>query len=163
MNDFPVNPKNILIAGLKKFYFIPVEDVLSEPEIYKNKLVADYTFKDGKILYVGYFDKNTGLLNIDDSSATKFSPIKSSMAGTISDNAAALDLLFCEMSCKKFIVFIVDNYKNVRVLGRVDAGATFSFSFSSNDKLSDNAEYKYKFLYESGCVPPISTQITDIC
>ena len=163
MNDFPVNSNNILIGGLKKFKFIPTADILSEPEIFQNKLIGDYTFKPGKNLLTGYFDKDSGQLIIDDAISNKGDLVKSTVNAILTDNSKELDLLFCEMSCEKFIMFIIDNYKNVRVLGRVNCGATFSFSFSTNDKIADVPQYKFKIYYESRCVPPISSQITDIC
>lgn len=163
MNNFPVSNNNIRIGGLKKFFFVPTSDILSEPEIYNNKLIGDYTFKPGKNLLTGYFDKDSGLLSIDDSLTNKGGLVKSTVNAILTDNSPELDALFCEMSCEKFIMFIIDNYKNIRVLGRVNCGATFSFSFSTNDKIADVPQYKFKIYYESRCVPPISTQITDIC
>lgn len=164
ITNFPINPNNSLFGGLMKLYFITTNDILSEPEIFQNKLIGNYTFNPGKQLLKGFFDKDSGIFKYDDDTNNKGELTKNSFSAELSDNSAAIESLFCEMRCEKFIVFIIDNYKNVRVLGRMDAPATFSFSFTTKESKKNVPIYSYKFYTETSCILPITTtQITDIC
>lgn len=164
ITSFPVNPNNNFVGGLMKFWFITTDDILTEPEIFEGRLIGDYTFKPEKQLLTGLFDKESAVLAFNDNSNNKGALTKNEATFDLADNSPELDQLFCEMHCKKFIVFIADNYKNVRVMGRKDNGAIFSFSFTTAKKRTDQASYQFKFYTETACILPITTtQITDIC
>lgn len=163
ISSFPSTQSFSKIGSLIKFYFIDVNDVLSEPEIFNGKLMGDYLFKPGKELFIGLFDYDTAKLDFLDASNNKGNITKNTFSAFISGNSPEYDNLFCEMRTKKFIVFIADFEKNVRVLGRIECGATFSFSFSTEKKHADTPGFDYKFICETSCCPPITTQITDIC
>lgn len=164
ITSFPSDDRLYPFGGLKRFFYIPVEDIETEPEIYMGKLIGDYTFKDGKGLLTGYFDRDSAKLDINDNSDNKGDIIKSAFTAELSVNNVELDQLFCEMRCTRYIVFVIDMRMNVRVLGRVNAGSSFDFSFSSQSKIKTAASYQFKFSYESACVIPYTrTQITDIC
>ena len=163
ITNFPINADNTFFGGLLKFWFIPVEDVLTEPEIFENILIGDYTLKPGKSFLTGLFDRESGQLNIENSLSEKGNIKKHIFSAEISDNSPELDKLFCEMGCSRYIVFVADAYKNVRVLGRVDNGAIFEYSFGTKDKVKSAPRYTFSFSYHSSCVAPLSTQLTDIC
>lgn len=164
ITNFPANSHLIPFGGLIKFFFIPVDDIDTEPEIFAGKLIGDYTFKEDKALLTGYFDRDSGKLDINDASSNKGTLMKNTLTGEISMTSVELDELFCEMRCKKFIVFVIDFNGIVRVLGRVNCGATFDFNFTTKEKIKTSAVYTFRFSYESSCkVPYTTTQITDIC
>lgn len=164
ITNFPINQNNNHLGSLMKFYFIEINNILSEPEIFENKLIGNYTFKPTKELLTGYFDKESTSLKFDDATNNIGLLTKNNFSAELSDNSAEIDSLFCEMRCARYIVFIIDNYKNVRVLGRLDNPARFTFSFSTKEKIKDAPAYSFKFYTETTCVMPITTtQITDIC
>lgn len=163
LTSFPNINSLLPVGSVLKFYYIHVDDILFEPEIFNNKLIGAYTFKPGKSLLTGLFDKDSAKFDFTDNSGDKGPLIKNSFAATISASSTEYDQLFCEMRNRRLIVFVADHEKNVRVLGRVANGAVFSFSFSTNKKREDAPEYDYKFVWEAGCCPPITTQITDLC
>ena len=68
------------------------------------------------------------------------------------------------MRNRRYIVFIADFNKKVRVIGRLNVGAIFSFNFSTNKKIEDSPNLDFKFtFYESACCVPVTTQIIDLC
>lgn len=164
ITDFPINTDNQFFGGLIKFKFIPVGDILTEPDIFENTLMGNYVPKIGKSILSGFFDRESAKFGFDDTSDNKGKLIKSAFTAEISDNSPAMDKLFCEMRCDRYIVWVIDNYKNVRVLGRKDAGAIFNFSFSTKDKVKNAPVYSFSFKAEHSCVLPFTaTQIDDIC
>jgi len=163
INSFPILPNSSKFGSVLKFFFIDVNDVLEEPEIFENKVMGNYTFKAGKNLLIGYFDKDTAKLDFTDSSDNKGKLIKNNFSGTIYQSDIELTNLFCEMRNRRYIVFIADFNKKVRVIGRLNAGAIFSFNFSTNKKIEDSPNLDFKFTYESACCVPVTTQIIDLC
>lgn len=163
LTSFPNIISLLPVGSVLNFYYINVDDILSEPEIFNNRVIGNYTFKPGKSLLVGLFDKDSAKFDFTDNSGDKGPLIKNSFAATISKTSLEYDQLFCEMRNRKLIVFIADHEKNVRVLGRVDNGAVFSFSYSTSKKREDAPAYDYKIVWEAACCPPITTQITDLC
>lgn len=163
ITSFPIPAENPHFGGLIRFYFIPVEDIATEPELYKNQLIGDYTFKSGKQLLLGYFDREEAQYNFESSDSDKGSSDKYGFEAQLGANHPEIDTLFTEMKKKKYIVFVADRYKNVRVLGRTDNGAVFSYSFKTNDKIKNAPAYTFKFTYQSQFEVPQTKQITDIC
>jgi len=145
ITSFPSTQLLNKIGSVIKFYFIEVGNILFEPEIFNGKLIGDYTFQPGKELLLGLYDYETAKLEFSDSSSNKGNLTKNAFSAFISGNSPEYDHLFCEMRTKKFIAFIADFEKNVRVLGRAATGATFDFSFSTKNKYSDTPGFEYKF------------------
>lgn len=164
ITDFPISFTKNNVGSILKFWFIPIDEIDIEPEIYNLTLMGDYTFLNQLALRTGYFDKDTAVYDNSDATNKSGSLRKNNLSASISDASPELDSLFCEMKCKRFIVFFADNNKNVRVLGRKNEGAFFEFSFTSKENRKDAPIYSFKFYTETSCVLPITTtQITEVC
>lgn len=163
ITSFPSNLSNSYLGGALKFFFLPVQDILFEPEIFNGKLIGQYTTQPEKNILTGLFDFENAKLDFTDASGTKGMLTKNVFSAFIAGNNKEYDQLFCEMRTNRFIVFIADVEKNLRVIGRKDNGAIFDFSFSTNKKRTDAPGFDFKFTHESSCCPPISDQELNIC
>jgi len=142
MNNFPT-PNIDNLAGLEKFNFIEVENIVSIPEPLDQIISSPITIKIGSVWLNGYGSINS--LKFSEISKKNDSGIyyKCELNGFTPESIEILQL-FSKMDGHKFILRITDNDDLIKILGKADQPLEFNTDFQTQT-VNGVKGYNYKF------------------
>lgn len=134
--NFPLAGDNR--GGIRLFYFVPVEDVLSETD-------SEVTLKDTKVWFIGRGIKFTPKYK-ERNRSTRYGQISDrSLTGSIAKRTPSLDFVVNAMFGRKYIVVYHDfNDQLVRV-GSVDQPLTFEYNADTGTQPGTRSGITFEF------------------
>lgn len=146
MQNFPAyNFENF--GGARSFSFIPVTDVASIPFSISSMLTSAVFLKSTKAWYTGLAVLRSLAFNekLIESNAGK--AYEYTISGIYPRQNSTMLSLFDDMARRRFILDIIDNNNERRLVGTVTNGARFTYSYNSGENTNQRPDYNFTFTF----------------
>ena len=129
MNHFPQPPLDS-IGGLDKFYFVPVEGVVSIPLVINHNIATPLSFGTGYTWLIGYGSFDTLEFSERSKLTNQGRHIEATLKGFVPESPEMLKQLE-QMDGRRFILRITDNDNMVRICGTLTESLAFTTDFET--------------------------------
>lgn len=153
MQDFLKNSYSH-VSGIQAIWFVPIRDVILIPDVANYSVIKKIILQQNSFWYRAEITVETGGLKII-SSKTQNGPVfKCSASAIVVGDSEDMNKLAGEMDFHSYLIIIVDNENNRRLLGTQDNASVIGIDFEIPMKVSGRKSYQFTFSYSSGKRPP---------